>query len=260
MLTLRTVFRLAFRQTEGLIGSIIGLLGLTLRVPDHTSLSRRAATLEVPQAQRRVRPGADRDAEPLHLLVDSTGLKLCGAGEWLLEKYGTQTRRFWRKLHLGVDARTGQILASSLTPHDPEDASQISPLLDQVAGPVASVTGDGAYDQAGVYTDVAADHPEAAVIVPPRSTAVRSKTADTDPTQRDRHLQCLAETGRMGWQKVSGYPRRAKAETAIARWKRVIGDGLRARQDRQRTTEMKVAVHVLNHMLTLGRPSYVRIS
>src|SRR4051794_16931383 len=116
-LTLRAVFRLAFRQTEGLIGSIIGLLGLTLRVPDHTTLSRRAATVDVPRPRR---PGTDagRDAEPLHLLVDSTGLKLCGAGEWLLEKRGTRTRRSWRKLHLGVDADTGQIVAAALTTND----------------------------------------------------------------------------------------------------------------------------------------------
>ena len=93
-LALRAVFRLAYRQTEGLIGSVIGLLGLTLRVPDHTTLSRRAATLEVP----RPRSGA----EPMHLLVDSTGLKLCGAGEWLVEKHGTRTRRSWRKLVWGI--------------------------------------------------------------------------------------------------------------------------------------------------------------
>jgi len=101
-LTLRAVFRLAYRQAEGLIGSIVGLLGLSLRVPDHTTLSRRAATLDVPRPQR---PGTDRDAagEPMHLLVDSTGLKLCGKGEWLLEKHGTATRRSWRMLHLGVD-------------------------------------------------------------------------------------------------------------------------------------------------------------
>ena len=91
-LTLRSVFRLALRQTEGLIGSILGLLGLELRVPDHSTLSRRAATLEVP------RPRSCRDGEPIHLLMDSTGLRLCGAGEWLLEKHGTKVRRSWRKL------------------------------------------------------------------------------------------------------------------------------------------------------------------
>src|SRR4051794_18881394 len=116
-LTLRAVFRLGLRQTEGLIGSIIHLLGLDLLVPDHTTLSRRAAPLEVPRP-RSDKAGARRDAEPVHLLVDSTGLKLCGPGEWLIEKPGTKARRSWRKLHLGRDADTGQIVAATLTPND----------------------------------------------------------------------------------------------------------------------------------------------
>lgn len=250
-LTLRAVFRLAYRQTEGLIGSVIGLLGLTLRVPDHTTLSRRAATLAVP----RPRSGS----EPMHLLVDSTGLKLCGAGEWLVEKHGTRTRRSWRKLHLGVDADTGQIVASALTTKDVDDGAQADPLLDQITGPVASVTGDGAYDQEGVYASVTKRHPEAAVIVPPRSSAVLSADAETAPTPRDRHLQGIAEQGRMGWQQRSGYNKRARAEAAIGRWKQVIGDGLRARTDERRATEVNVAVHALNRMLEFGRPNYVRI-
>ncbi len=126
-LTLRAVFRLALRQTEGLSGSIIHLLGLTLAVPDHTTLSRRAKTLEVP------RPRPRKDSEPLHLLVDSTGLKLCGAGEWLVEKHGTKTRRSWRKLHLGLDADTGQIVAVALTAKEIDAAAEVGPLLDQVA-------------------------------------------------------------------------------------------------------------------------------
>ena len=101
-LTLRAVFRLAFRQTEGLIGSLIGLLGLSLRVPDHTTLSRRAATLEVPRPRSSSRTEASNGAEPVHLLVDSTGLKLCGPGAWLIEKHGTRTRRPWRKLVWGI--------------------------------------------------------------------------------------------------------------------------------------------------------------
>ena len=144
-LTLRAVFRLALRQTEGLIGSILHLLGLDLAVPDHSTLSRRAETLEVP------RPGTRRNAEPLHLLVDSTGVKLCGASEWLTEKHGTKMRRSWRKLHLGVDADTGQIVAAALTSPEADDAAQVGPLLEQISGPVASFTGDGAYDQESVY-------------------------------------------------------------------------------------------------------------
>src|SRR3954447_23111326 len=142
-LTLKAVFRLALRQTEGLIGSLLRLLGLALSVPDHTTLSRRAATLEVP----RPRSGT----EPVHLLVDSTGLKLYGAGEWRVEKHGTKRRRSWRKLHLGVDAETGRIVAATLTDRDEDDAAQVGPLLDQVEDPVASFTADGAYDQESVY-------------------------------------------------------------------------------------------------------------
>ncbi len=257
-LTLRAVFRLAYRQAEGLIASIINLLGLALRVPDHTTLSRRSTTLTVPRPQPG-NAGADDGAQPLHLLVDSTGLKLCGAGEWLVEKHGTRTRRAWRKLHLGVDADTGQIVAAALTNKEVDDAVEVSPLLDKVTGRLASVTADGAYDQDGVYADVAERHPDAAVIVPPRRTAVLSDKAATAPTQRDRHLQCIAETSRRAWQKASGYNKRAKVEASIGRWKQVIGDGLRSRIDERRMTEVNVAVDVLNRMLELGRPNYVRI-
>ena len=196
----------------------------------------------------------------MYLLVDSTGLKLCGPGEWLVEKHGTKTRRSWRKLHIGLDAETGQIMAASLTAKEVDDGAEIDGLLDQVAGPVASVTGDGGYDQESVYADVAARHPDAAVVVPPRTTAVPSDTAATAPTQRDRHLQHIAEHGRMAWQKASGYTTRARVEAAIGRWKQVIGDGLRAHTDERRATEVAVAVYVLNRMLDLGRPEYVRVA
>ncbi|MGI4942816.1 MAG: IS5 family transposase [Janthinobacterium lividum] len=250
-LTLRSVFRLALRQTEGLIGSIIALLGLDLAVPDHTTLSRRAESLDVV----RPRPGSG----PVHLLVDSTGLKLCGSGEWLLEKHGTKTRRSWRKLHIAVNTDTGQIAAAALTTSDVDDASQVGPLLDQVDSPIASFTADGAYDQDGVYGQVAARHPEASVIVPPRSSAVASDTAQTAPTMRDRHLQTIAERGRMAWQKAAGYNWRALVEADISRFNRVIGDGLQSRTDQRRATEVAIAVNALNRMLDLGRPEYVRL-
>ncbi len=253
-LTLRAVFRLALRQTEGLIGSIIHLLGLAMAIPDHSTLSRRAETLEVP------RPRPRSNGEPMHLLVDSTGLKLCGAGEWLLKKHGTKTRRSWRKLHIGLDAGTGQIVAATLTNKDVGVGAEVGPLLDQVAASVSSFTADGAYDQEGVSAAVAERHPEAAIIVPPRSSAVPSEIAATAPTQRDRHLQGIAEHGRAAWQKASGYTKRARAEAAFSRFKQVIGDGLRSRTDRRRATEVDVAVHALNRMLDLGRPISGRIA
>ena len=251
-LTLRAVFRLALRQTEGLIGSIIALLGLDLAVPDHSTLSRRAETLTLPPAPQ--------GQAPIHLLVDSTGLRLCGPGEWLVEKHGSTRRRSWRTLHIGVDADTGQIIAAELTPRDVDDGSQVGPLLDQVARPIASFTGDGAYDRDDVYGAVIERHPDATVVVPPRSTAVPSAAAETRPTQRDRHLQLIAERGRMGWQRLSGYNWRALVEADIGRFKRVIGDALRSRTEWRRATEVAIAVRVLNRMLELGRPEYVRLT
>jgi hypothetical protein len=178
----------------------------------------------------------------------------------LAEKHGTSKRRSWRKLHIGMEAGTGRIVGVVLTDKDADDGSQVGPLLDQADGPIASFTGDGTYDQEGVYSGVAERHPEASVIVPPRSTAVPGDTAETAPTQRDRHLQLIADKGRMGWQRASGYNRRARIEATMGKFKGVIGDGLRSRTDQRRATEVEVAVHALNRMLELGRPEYVRIA
>src|SRR5215218_5252369 len=137
----------------------------------------------------------------------------------------------WKKLHLATDAPTRRIAASALIDKDDDDGSQVGPLLDQVDGPVASFAGDGAFDRDDVYAEVAARHPDAAVIVPPRSNAVPSDAAETAPTRRDLHLRCIAERGRMGWRRASGYNWRALVESDIARWKRVVSDGLRSRTD-----------------------------
>src|SRR3954466_735800 len=141
-----------------------------------------------------------------------------------------------------MDAETGQIVAAALTTNDvdDDDGSQVGPLLDQMTTPLASFTADGAYDQEGVAAAIAERYPEAVVVVPPRSTAVPSETAESAPTQRDRHLQVIAEHGRAAWQKASGYTIRARVEATIGRFKQVIGDGLRSRTDQRRATEVDV--------------------
>jgi hypothetical protein len=252
-LTMRVVFHLALRQTEGLIGSVIALLGLDLSVPDYSTISRRSKTLQLPSLHRT-------GTGPLHLLVDSTGLKLGGAGEWLVEKHGSSRRRSWRKLHIGIDAASGEIVAIELTNKEVDDAERTGPLLDRIADPIASFTADGAYDQDRVYEAVAEHTSDADVIVPPRSTAVPSASAETAPTQRDRHIRDIAEHGRMGWQKSSGYNLRAKVEASIGRYKRVIGDGLRSRTAETEAVEVAIAAAALNRMLEFGRPNYVRIA
>jgi IS5 family transposase len=134
------------RQIEGLMTSV---MGLTISAPDHTTVSRRAVTLPVIQASA-VPHG------PLHVLIDSTGLQVYGAGQWLEAKHGAKSRRTWRKLHLAVNAANGMIVAQTLTDQDADDPSQVGPLLDQIDDPIMQVTADGAYDGAPTYQTIAA--------------------------------------------------------------------------------------------------------
>ena len=252
-LTLRAVFRLALRQSEGLIGSIMRMLNIDLPVPDHSTLSRRACGLKIHKPERT---GTTR---PLHLIVDSTGLKLRGAGEWLFEKHGTTKRRAWRKLHIGIDADSGEIVASDLTAKDVDDASQVEPLLKQLNAAPASFMADGAYDRTTVHDAIIARNPHALFIVPPCKGAVCGPTAATSPTQRDQHVLTIDAHGRSNWQKTSGYNRRSKVEAAISRYKRVIGDALKSRDDARRVTEVKIAVKSLNRMGELGQAKFIRV-
>jgi transposase len=248
-LALRLVFHQPLRQTEGLLGSIADALGVNIAIPDHTTLSRRSDGLSI--LLQRLDP-----TKPLHLLVDSTGLKIYGEGEWLDQKHGIRSRRRWRKLHLGIDAVTHEIVASELTPDDVGDVTEIPHLLDQIDGEVASVTADGAYDGEAVYDAVAEHHPEAAVIIPPRATAVPNGTTTT---QRDRHIAEIARHGRMGWQRRSGYTRRSLVETGMYRYKTIVGRRLHARTLPTQRTEAKIGCTVINRMTGLGMPATVRV-
>jgi len=190
----------------------------------------------------------------VHVVIDATGLKVYGAGEWLVEKHGERGTRTWRKLHLAVDPNSGEILASKLTSTEKGDASQVGALLDHIPGPLTLVTADGAYDGEPTYRTVAERQPDSpmTVIIPPRSTAVSSPDASTTPSQRDRHIQMIQAKGRLGWQKAVGYGQRSHAETAMFRYKAVIGSSLRARTLPAQKTEAKVACSVLNRTARLG--------
>ena len=248
-LALRLVFHQQLRQTEGMLRSIADVLAVDIAIPDHTTLSRRGGGLMV--LPKRI----DRD-EPLHLLVDSTGLKIYGEGEWLDQKHGVRSLRRWRKLHLGVDADTHEIVACELTPDDVGDVTELPELLDQIDADVASLTADGAYDGEAVYDAVAKRHSEASVIIPPRTTATPSQTTTT---QRDRHIEGIGKHGRISWQRSSGYNRRSLVETAVYRYKTIIGRRLHARILRNQRTEAKIGCDVLNRMTWLGMPVTVRV-
>ena len=192
-------------------------------------------------------------------MIDSTGLKVYGAGQWQTEKHG-RSRRTWRKLHLGVDARSGQIVALTLTDQDVSDESQVGPLLEQIEPPIKQVTADGAYDGEPTYQTIATHDTAIAVVIPPQDNAVPSAGFETDPSPRDTHLLTIASLGRLGWQEVTGYGKRALVETAMGRYKGLIGERLRSRGDAARRTEAVVGAAVLNRMLDAARPNSVRRS
>jgi transposase len=248
-LMVRTAFRLALRQTEGLMASVITLMDLKISAPDHSTISRRAVTLAVIQAAL--------PHGPLHLLIDSSGLQVYGAGQWLEAKHGAKSRRKWRKLHLAVDADNGTIVAQTLTDQDTDDPSQVGPLLDQIDVRITRVTADGAYDGAPTYATIAAHGEDIAVVIPPRSTAILS--GEQGPlAQRDRHLEMITERGRLAWQKATDYGKRSLVETTMGRYKALIGSRLRARGFAAQQTEAAIGVAVLNQMLAAGRPDSVR--
>ena len=257
VLTLRLVFHLALRQAEAFSRSVLRLLGLALSIPDHSTLSRRS------QAFAGRQPRVAASARPIHLVLDSTGLELSGQGEWDAETHG-RARRQWRKLHLAVDADTGEIAAHVLTEGHADDAAQVPALLGQAEGVIGSVTADGAYGGDPTYAAAAARqrHPPPDVVVPLRVSAVPSSDGGDSDTQspRDRHIQLMAERGRMGWQKATGYGRRNQAETAMARYKHLIGPKLRARSLPAQRGEVAIAVTALNRMIRTAKPVSVRLA
>jgi hypothetical protein len=208
---LRTAFKLPLRQTEGLLVSILTLMGLTNSAPDHTTVSRRAVNLPVIQSARA--PNG-----PVHVLIDSTGLQVYGAGQWLEAKHGAKTRRKWRKLHLAVHAASCMIVAHTLADQDADDPSQVAPLLDQIDGPIIRVTADGAYDGAPTYQTIAMYGDGIEVVIPPRSTVVPNGEQGA-PTQRDRNLAMITEHGRLTWQVATNYDQRSLIETTMGRYK-----------------------------------------
>jgi len=194
---------------------------------------------------------------PIHVLVDSTGLQIYGAGQWLEEKHGVKSRRSWRKLHLAVDADSGEIIAHSLTDQEAGDASQLESLLGQIDDEINQFTADGAYDGTPTYDAVLRHSAGARVVIPPRSNAVERPNAQAS-CQRDDHIASMQIDGRLKWQASTGYGKRALVETAMGRYKGVIGPRLRARSFLAQQTEAAIGVAILNRMLACGRPNSVR--
>src|SRR5512135_1578322 len=252
-LTLRAVFHLPLRATQGMARSLFELMGLDLDVPHYSTLSRRAADLAVDLARK--------SKGPLHLVLDSTGLRVYGEGEWKVRKHGDSRRRTWRKLHLAIDAETHEVQAVMVTGAKVDDAEMVDHLLKPIDRPVARAAADGAYDQRKVYRVL--EPRTGRILIPPRSNARiwRHGNSSGPPLPRDENLRNIRRAGREAWKRDSGYHIRSLAETGVSRMKAIFGGHLASRRPECQATEGSVRARALNIMThLLGMPVSVKVA
>ena len=253
MATLAEVYGLPLRATRGLLLSVFELLGLSLSVPCHTTLCRRRQSLAV--ALPRLRKSA-----PLHLVVDSTGVKVYGEGEWKVRRYGWSKRRTWRKLHLGADEATGELLAAAVSTNACGDGQALPALLSQVEGDIAQVTGDGGYDDRQCY-DAIRGRGARAVIPPQKGARIwRHGNTKAERHDRDENLRHCRAHGRAKWKRESGYHRRSLAEVAVFRLKMIFGERASARSFAGQARQLLVRCAALNRMTHLGMPDSYKVA
>ncbi|MFQ5743509.1 MAG: IS5 family transposase [Acidobacteriota bacterium] len=250
-LTIGMVFHLPLRQTEGFLHCLAELLEIDLPIPDHTTLSRRRKQLGEIQSRKLA---SDR---PIHLLIDSTGLRI-HVGH--MQK--PPRNRAWRKLHLAVEAGTGQIVASDLTTPRTHDCTQVPALLEQIPDPVASLLADGAYDTKAVYEAAheRGDDGAVRVLIPPGRDAQLSPGSSAALQERDRNIRSIRELGRREWHTSSGYSQRSMAENTVFRYKAIIGRSMRSRTFDGQRVEVQLASKVLNTMTCLGMPDSYKVA
>ena len=247
VLTLRAVYHLALRAAQGLAESVFALLQVSLPVPTYSTLSRRGARSEVNLSRFP-------SSTPIHLVLDASGFKVYGEGEWKVRQHGWSKRRTWRKLHLGVDEATGEIVAAVASEAGVTDDDVVPDLVGQVTRPIRQVSADGAYDKRKCYEALEATG--AKVTIPPRRDAKIWQHGNSagEPWQRDENLRAIRQLGRTRWKQASGYHQRSLAETAIFRLKTIFGATLRSRNFAQQATELFLRATALNRMTQLGMP------
>jgi len=253
LLMVKAVYHLTLRATEGFAQSLGHLLKIDVPVPDYTTVCRRAKTLAV--ALPTTATG------PIHAVLDSTGLKIYGEGEWKVRQHGYSKRRTWRKLHVSVDEATGEIQAEELTEASTDDAEMVGPLLEQTPAEVEQLSADGAYDKEKVYT-AAQTHGVSTLTIPPRRDAHiwQHGNCAATPHPRDVNLRRIREVGRHQWKAESRYHRRSLAETTMFRFKTLFGDQLSARELARQKTEARIKCAALNRMTRLGMPESYRLA
>jgi hypothetical protein len=254
MLTVKEVFHLTNRGVEGFVRSVFPMMKINLPVPDHTTVSTRGKNVQVNLPKKA--------NQKLNIVMDSTGLKIYGEGEWKVRQHGVSKRRTWRKLHIGANPEDGEIQAVILTENSVSDDAVVEVLLKQIEQEIDKFAGDGAYDKRKVYDGLNAHSPQVKILIPPRKNAHIWKHGNTksERLKRDENLRSIRKDGRKEWKKNSGYHIRSLSETVMFRLKTIFGDNLSARLLETQTTQALVRCAALNRMTHLGMPQSYKIA
>jgi hypothetical protein len=247
-LIIRSLYSLTLRSCQGFMHSLVKIMAIGVPVPDYTTICRRQRKINVPCTSRK------NNNEPLHIVIDSTGLKVFGEGEWKVRKHGYSKHRMWRKLHIALDPASGQIMSHSLTTNSVTDAEEVPALLHAIADPIDTLTGDGAYDKRLVYHIVQSRG--IVPIIPPQRNAriTQHGNGNADPLARDEAIRAIRVLGRRRWKQNIGYHRRSLAETAMFRYKTQFGDKPLAHSLANQKVEAGINCLILNWFTSLGRP------
>ena len=254
MLTVKEVFHLSNRGVEGYVRSLFRMMKINLRVPDHSTLSKRGKKLKVKLPKKT--------SQNLNIVMDSTGLKIYGEGEWKVRMHGVSKRRTWLKLHIGTNPEDGEIQAALLTQNNVSDDQAVKPLLEQIEQTFDTFGADGAYDKRKVYDSLNAHSPDVNILIPPRKNARIWKHGNTkaERLKRDENLRSIRKNGRKEWKKNSGYHKRSLVETTMYRLKTIFGGELSARLLETQTTQALIRCAALNRMSHLGMPQSCKVA
>ncbi len=249
LLSLREVFKLTYRQTEGFGRSLVKLMDVQIEIPDYTSLQKRAVKLQVGLNVQSTDGGRD-------IVIDSTGLKVYGEGEWKTRMHGVSKRRTWRKVHIAIDPKTGEIVAEELTGNDVHDGSQVDAILDQIEDPIERFYGDGAYDQRKVYESL--EWEAAEPVIPPRKNAQLWQHGNSTQPRlwRDDTVREIRRTSRRAWKVNAGYHTRSLVETTMYRLKTIFGGKLKNRKLHNQKIESRIRCRILNRFTLLAVPQF----
>ena len=248
MLTIKEVFHLSNRRVEGFVRSVFAMMNIHLPVPDHTTLSKRGKSFKMKLPRN--------SHGPINLVLDSTGLKIYGEGEWKVRKHGYSKRRTWRKLHVGANPDSGEIQVAVLTGNSTSDDAVVKEMLAQIEQDLLSCAADGAYDKRKVYDALDEHSPEVEILIPPRKNAHiwQHGNSKEDRLKRDENLRYIRKYGRQQWKQDSGYHIRSLAETIMFRLKTIFGDKLSARLLETQTMQALIRCLALNRITHLGMP------